>query len=92
MRCYYRNSISCGANRRKFEDQSVIKGKLKANGIIPSWSLILGRAIPEGRKEEIRREEVEEEEEEEEERYGNYLCMDCYGFVWIIAVPFLGFS
>ena len=29
MRCYYRNSIGCGANRRDFEDQSVIKGKIK---------------------------------------------------------------
>ena len=29
MRCYYRNGISCGANRREFEDQSVIKGKIK---------------------------------------------------------------
>ena len=42
MICYYRNSISCGANRREFEDQSVIKGKLKANGIRPSGYLILG--------------------------------------------------
>ena len=29
MRCYYINDISCGANRREFEDQSVIKGKIK---------------------------------------------------------------
>ena len=29
MRCYYRNGISCGANRREFEDQSVIEGKIK---------------------------------------------------------------
>ena len=34
----------------------------------------------------MRREEVEEEEEKEEERYGNYLCMDFYGFVWIAMV------
>ena len=40
MICYYRNNISCGAIRREFEDQSVIKGKLKSNGIRPSWSLI----------------------------------------------------
>ena len=33
MRCYYRNDISCGANRREFEDQSVIKGKLYQIGI-----------------------------------------------------------
>ena len=29
MRCYYRNGISCGENRRELEDQSVIKGKIK---------------------------------------------------------------
>ena len=29
MRFYYRNGISCGANRREFEDQSVIEGKIK---------------------------------------------------------------
>ena len=42
MTDYYINSIICGANRREFEDQSVIKGKLKSNGIRPNWSLILG--------------------------------------------------
>ena len=35
MRCYYKNGISCGANRREFEDQSVIKGKLDQIGISP---------------------------------------------------------
>ena len=35
MRCYYRNDIICGANRRDFEDQSVIKEKLAQNGIRP---------------------------------------------------------
>ena len=48
----------------------------------------------------------EEEEEEEEERYGNYFCMEYYAFVWrlfvygtcmevfvwMLVVPFLGFS
>ena len=34
-------------------------------------------------KRERRREEKEEEEEEENERYGNYVCMDGYDFVWI---------
>ena len=29
MKGYSRNNISCGANRKKMEDQSVIKGKLK---------------------------------------------------------------
>ena len=35
MRCYYRNDIICGANRREFEDQSVIKEKLDQIGIRP---------------------------------------------------------
>ena len=56
MICYYRNSISYSANRREFEEQSVIKGKLKANGIRPSWSLILGRAFREERKKERKEE------------------------------------
>ena len=29
MKGYCRNSISCGENRKKMEDQTVIKGKLK---------------------------------------------------------------
>ena len=39
---YYKNRISCGANRREFEDQSAIKGNLDSNEIGPSWSHILG--------------------------------------------------
>ena len=35
MRSYYRNGISCGANRREIEDQSGIKGKLDQIGIKP---------------------------------------------------------
>ena len=35
MRCYYRNGISCGTNRREFEDQSVIKEILDQIGIRP---------------------------------------------------------
>ena len=38
------------------------------------------------REEGERRREVEEEEEEQEEeekRYGNYLCMDFYGLIWV---------
>ena len=38
---YYINDISCGANRREFEDQRVIKEKFDRMGIRPSWSLIL---------------------------------------------------
>ena len=66
---------SCGANRREFEDQRAIKGKLNSNGIRPSWSLILGEQKHEEEEEKRRREEVEEEEEEEE-MYGDYLCME----------------
>ena len=79
MRCYYRNNVSFCANRRKFEDQSVIKGKLKANGIRPSWSLILGRAISKERKEERRR-EVEEEEKERYETICVWIAMVLYGY------------
>ena len=52
-----------------------------------TWSLILREQKRE--EEERRREEVEEEEEEEEEeekRYGNYLCMDHYGFIWRVWI------
>ena len=35
MICYYRNDISCGANRREFKDQNVIKIKLDQIGIRP---------------------------------------------------------
>ena len=54
--------------------------KIRSNGIRPSWSLIWekrARALREERR-------IKEEEEGEENfRYGNYLCMDYYGFVWI---------
>ena len=56
MRGYYRNGISCGANRREVEDQGVMKGKLKIKkGIRPSWSLILEEASTRRRREEKRR-------------------------------------
>ena len=88
MRCYYRNGISCGANRREFEDQRVIKGKLKSNGIRPSWSLIWER------RRLLREEEKEERKEEKKKKkkkgmdcYGFvWISMDCYGFVWIVMV------
>ena len=35
MICHIRNDISCAANRKEFEDQSVIKGKLDQIGITP---------------------------------------------------------
>ena len=73
MRCYYRNDISCGANKREFEDQSVIKGKIKIKwdktksvSDLRDWE---GFYMKSG---------------EEDLRYGLlWVCMDCYGFVWI---------
>ena len=45
------------------------------------------REEEERRREEVKEEkEEEEEEEEEEERYGHYLCMDHYGFVWKVWI------
>ena len=55
MICYYRNGLSCGANRREFEDQSVIKGKLDQIGIKPIRVSHFGdfwRAFHEERKKE----------------------------------------
>ena len=59
MRSYYRNDISYGANRREFEDQSVIKGKLDQIGIKPikvshfgDFSRAFCEERKEGRKEE----------------------------------------
>ena len=87
MRCYYRNGISCGANRREFEDQSVIKGKLDKIGIRPIRVSHFGdfwRAF----REERRR---EEEEGEENFRYGLlWFCMNLYGLLWI-SMDFLTF-
>ena len=60
------------------------------------WAF-LAREIREGQ--ERRREVEEEEEEEEKKRYGSncvWICDFEYGcydvFVWILVVPFLGFS
>ena len=44
MICYYRNDISCGANRMEFKDQIVIRGKkLKANRDKTTLSYDLGK-------------------------------------------------
>ena len=82
MRCYYRNGISCGANRREFEDQSIIKGKLDQNGIRPIRVSHFGdflRAFREERKEE-RKEEKKKKQQKKKKRISG---MDYYGFVWI---------
>ena len=89
MRCYYRNGISCGANRREFEDQSVIKGKIDQIGIRPIRvshfkGFLEGISLRKKGREKRREEEEEEEEGEEDFRYGLlWVCMDFYGFVWI---------
>ena len=101
MRCYYRNGISCGANRREFEDQSVIKRKIKINGIRPSWSLILGHW-----RASTRRKQKSRKRGRRRRRRGFQIwismvlygfvniCMDLYGMdSWILdPVLCLGFS
>ena len=55
MICHIRNGISCAANRKEFEDQSVIKGKLDQIGIRPIRVSHFGdfwREFREKRKEE----------------------------------------
>ena len=66
MRCYFKNGISCGTNRRDFEDQSVIKGKLDQIGIRPIRVTHFGeqKKWRDGAKEE------EEEKKESQKMYG----------------------
>ena len=76
MICYYRNSNSCGANRREFEDQSAIKGKFEQNGIRPSWSLILGRTKRRVKKRGEEKKKIRRRGRREE-RYGIlWFCME----------------
>ena len=77
MRCYYRNGISCGANRRDFEDQSVIKGKIKIKW--DKTKLVSHNGDWEGFYVK-RGEEKKKGKKKKEERIS---CMGCYGFVWI---------
>ena len=60
MICYYRNGISCVANRREFEDQSEIKGKLYQIGIkairVSHFGDFFWRAFREERKKESKEE------------------------------------
>ena len=80
MICYYRNDISCGANRMKFEDQSVIKGKLDQIRIRPIRVSHFGdfwRAF---------REERKEEKKKKKKRISG---MDYYGFVWFMMYGLL---
>ena len=84
MRCYYRNGMSCGANRREFEDQSVIKGKIKIKwdktklvSHLGDWEGFYVKRREEKRREEKRRRRGRREGEEDF-RYGLlWVCMDC---------------
>ena len=80
MRCYYRNGISCGANRREFEDQSVIKRKLDQIGIRPIRVSHFGdfwRAF---------REERKEEKKKKKKKKKRISGMDYYELVWIVRL------
>ena len=74
MKCYYRNDINCGANRREFEDQIVIKGKLDQTGIRPIRVSHFGDFWMAFR---------EERKEENKNKKKRILGMDYYEFVWI---------
>ena len=78
-------------------------GQTRPYEIIPNktnFGLSFGHFLEQKREEGRRREE--EEEEKEEERYGSlwilvwiydvFVCNLCGSVVWILMVPFLGFS
>ena len=82
MRCYYRNSKSCGANRREFEDQSAIKGKLDQMG-----EYQVGLSFRKGARalrEERKRERNRKRRRRRRRRRRGKVCilMGLYGFVW----------
>ena len=80
MICYYRNGISCGANRREFEDQSVIKGKLDQIGIRLIRVSHFGdfwRAFLEERKEE-RKEEKKKKKKKKKKRISGMDYLDSW--------------
>ena len=82
MICYYRNSISWGANRMEFKDPIEIKAKLKTKWEKTKLVSHFGRAKKKREGEERRREEVEEEEDEKE-RYGFLLFYMEYLYGWL---------
>ena len=84
MRCYYRNGISCGANRRELKDQSVIKGKIKIK-----WEKTkLVSHLRDWVGFYVKRGEEKKKRKKKEKRISG---IDCYGFVWIFMVWILGF-
>ena len=81
MRCYYRNDLSCGANRMEFKDQIVIKAKLDQKGIRPIRVPHFG-----GYLESKKCREREKKKKKKKKRKKAKKGMDCYGFVWIVMV------
>ena len=85
MRCYYRNGISCGANIREFEDQSVIKGKIKIKW--DKTKLVSHLGDWEGfyvkRREEKRREKKKKRKKRRRRGFQVWITMGLYGLLWI---------
>ena len=79
MRCYYRNGISCGANRREFEDQSVIKGKIKIK-----WDKTkLVSHLGDWKGFYVNRGEEKKKKKKKKKKEKRISGMDFYGLVWI---------
>ena len=72
MRCYCRNDISCGANRREFEDQSVIKGNFDQIGI----RLIRVSHLGEGESKKHTEREKKKKKKKKKKRKKAKKCMD----------------
>ena len=77
MRCYYRNGLSCGANRREFENQSVIKGKIKIKWDKTKLVSHLGDW------EDFYVKKGEEKKKRKKKKEKRISSIDYYGFVWI---------
>ena len=94
MICCYRNDISCVANRREFEDQSEIKGKLDQIGIRPIrvshfGDFFGGNFVKRERKRERKRETKRARKRRRRIREGKtrkvWISMDFWTFVWILV-------
>ena len=82
MRCYYRNGIGCGANRREFKNQSVIKGKIKINW--DKTKLVSHLGVWEGFYMKRGEEKKKKKRRRRRRRRGFqvWIAMVLYGFVW----------
>ena len=84
MRCYYRNGISCGANRREFEDQSVIKGKIKIKWdktkLVSHLGDLEGFYVKRG--EEKKKRKKRKGRRRKRRGFQVWIAMVLYGFVW----------